>query len=388
MARRAGSLAAWPTALLVLLSVACRPEARPVSLARTPPMGWNSWNHFACDVSEQLIQETADAMAANGMRDAGYQYVVIDDCWQVARDSAGTIVADPQRFPSGIKALADYVHSKGLKFGIYTDAGLKTCQGRPGSYGHEAQDAKTYATWGVDYTKVDWCYADSLDAVRRYTVVRDAFRAAGRDIVLSICEWGQNHPWAWAPGVGNLWRTTGDIEDKWTSMLDNLDVNSQYPYAAGPGHWNDPDMLEVGNGGMTWNEYRAHLSLWAIMAAPLMAGNDLRSLNDSTRAILLNREVIAVDQDSLGTQGTLIAQRDAQLQVWMKPLADGSRAVALLNRSTQAAEIGTSLKRLGISATSATVRDLWAHADLGPVTDRVTATVPPHGVVMLRVGPR
>jgi alpha-galactosidase len=388
MTRRAGDLAGWTAALLALLSVACRPEARlGESLARTPPMGWNSWNHFACDVSEQLIRETADAMVANGMRDAGYQYVVIDDCWQVARDSAGTVVADSERFPSGIKALADYVHSKGLKFGIYTDAGLQTCQGRPGSYGHEAQDARTYAAWGVDYTKVDWCYADSLDAVSRYTIVRDAFRAAGRDIVLSICEWGQNHPWAWAPAVGNLWRTTGDIEDKWTSMLDNLDVNSQYPYAAGPGHWNDPDMLEVGNGGMTWNEYRAHFSLWAIMAAPLMAGNDLRSLDDSTRAILLNREVIAVDQDSLGAQGTLIAQRDGLLQVWMKPLADGSRAVALLNRSSGPADITTSLKRLGLSASSAAVRDLWGHADLSPVTDRVRATVPPHGVVMLRVKP-
>jgi alpha-galactosidase len=313
--------------------------------------------------------------------------VVIDDCWQVARDSAGTIVADPQRFPSGIKALADYVHSKGLKFGIYTDAGLKTCQGRPGSYAYEAQDARTYAGWGVDYTKVDWCYADSLDAVSRYTVVRDALRAAGRDIVFSICEWGQNHPWGWAPGVGNLWRTTGDIEDKWTSMLDNLDVNSQYRDAAGPGHWNDPDMLEVGNGGMSWDEYRAHFSLWAIMAAPLIAGNDLRSLNDSTLAILLNRDVIAVDQDSLGAQGTLIAQQNGLLQVWMKPLADGSRAVALLNRSEKPAEIGTSLKRLGITAKSATVRDLWAHADRDAVTDRVRVTVPAHGVVMVKIKP-
>ena len=388
MTRRAGGLAVWTVAGLLLALAGCRPVAtRQGNLARTPPMGWNSWNHFACDVSEQLIKETADAMVASGMRDAGYQYVVIDDCWQVARDSAGTIVADSQRFPSGIKALADYVHAKGLKFGIYTDAGLKTCQGRPGSYGHEAQDMRTYAQWGVDYTKVDWCYADSLDAVTRYTVVRDALRAAGRDIVFSICEWGQNHPWSWAPEVGNLWRTTGDIEDKWTSMLDNMDVNGQYPHAAGPGHWNDPDMLEVGNGGMTWDEYRAHFSLWAIMAAPLMAGNDLRSLNDSTKAILLNRDVIAVDQDSLGVQGTLITQRNGLLQVWMKPLADGSRAVALLNRSEQPAEIGIGLKRLGLTAASARVRDIWAHADRDPVTDRVLATVPAHGVVMLRVTP-
>jgi len=242
-------LAACTTALLL---PGCRPPSPSGDgLARTPPMGWNSWNHFGCDVSEQLIKETADAMAASGMREAGYEHVVIDDCWQVARDSDGTLVADPERFPSGIKALADYVHGQGLKFGIYTDAGLKTCQGRPGSYGYEAQDARTFAAWGVDYVKVDWCYADTLDAVTQYTRVREALRAAGRPIVFSICEWGQNHPWHWAPEVGNLWRTTTDIEDKWTSVLDNLDINSQYADAAGPGHWNDPDMLEVGNGGMS-----------------------------------------------------------------------------------------------------------------------------------------
>lgn len=373
------------SALLVLAGSGSRSLEN--GLARTPPMGWNSWNHFGCDVSERLIKETADAMAAGGLRDSGYQYVVIDDCWQVARDAGGTVVADPERFPNGIKALADYVHSKGLKFGIYTDAGLKTCQGRPGSYGHEQQDARTFAAWGVDYTKVDWCYADTLEAVSRYTKVRDALRAAGRGIVFSICEWGQNHPWRWAPDVGNLWRTTTDIEDKWTSVLDNLDVNSQYASAAGPGHWNDPDMLEVGNGGMSWDEYRAHFSLWAIMAAPLMAGNDVRHLDDSTRAILLNREVIAVDQDSLGAQGTVIWQQNGLLQVWMKPLADGSRAVALLNRSQAAAELGITLTRLGLGARSAAVRDLWAHADRGPVSDRVQATVPPHGVVMVRVSP-
>ncbi len=370
-------------AVLVLSGCEMRPQAN--RLARTPPMGWNSWNHFGCDVGEQLIKETADAMAANGMRDAGYRFVVIDDCWQVARDSSGTLVADPQRFPGGIKSLADYVHQRGLEFGIYTDAGRKTCQGRPGSYLHEPRDARTFAAWGVDYVKVDWCYADSLDAVTRYTTVRDALRAAGRDIVFSICEWGQNHPWLWAPEVGNLWRTTGDIEDQWTSVLDNLDINSQYAHAAGPGHWNDPDMLEVGNGGMTWDEYRAHFSLWAIMAAPLMAGNDLRRLDDSTRAILLNREVIAVDQDSLGVQGTLIQQQNGLLQVWMKPLADGSRAVALLNRSGAPAEFGITLKRLGLAAKAAAVRDLWAHADRATVDERVQTTVPAHGVVMVRV---
>jgi alpha-galactosidase len=359
--------------------------AQQRALARTPPMGWNSWNHFACNVSERLIRQTADAMVSSGMRDAGYQYVVIDDCWQLSRDAEGTIVPDPERFPTGIAALADYVHKKGLKFGIYTDAGLKTCQGRPGTYGHEAQDARTYAAWGVDYVKVDWCYADTLDAPTQYAKVSQAFHAVSRPIVLSICEWGQNAPWRWAGGVGNLWRTTGDIEDTWSSMLDNLDVSSQYSSAAGPGHWNDPDMLEIGNGGMTQDEYRAHFSLWAIMAAPLMAGNDLRTLDDSTKAILLNREVIAVDQDSLGVQGTLISQEKGALQVWMKPLADGSRAVAFFNRSDAPAEFGISLPRLGLSGKTASVRDLWAHADLGTVTDRIRVTVPAHGVVMVRV---
>lgn len=360
-------------------------DARPAGLALTPPMGWNSWNHFGCNVSEQLIRETADAMVSSGMRDAGYQYVVIDDCWQVARDKNGTIVADSTRFPHGIKALADYVHSKGLKFGIYTDAGLKTCQGRPGSYGHEVQDAKTYAAWGVDYTKVDWCYADTLDAPTQYATISAAFRHSGRPIVLSICEWGQNQPWLWAKGVGNLWRTTTDIEDTWQSMLDNLDVSSQYSAAAGPGHWNDPDMLEVGNGGMTPDEYRAHFSLWAIMAAPLISGNDLRTMDDTTKSILLNREVIAVDQDSLGVQGTLIYESKVGLQVWMKPLKDGSRAVVLLNRSEAPAEFGISLARLGLRARTATVRDLWAHKDLGSVKDDFRALVPARGVVMVRI---
>ena len=386
---RSSAVALFVLVPLALLGASPSPAAGQnaghAGLALTPPMGWNSWNHFGCNVSEQLIQETADAMVSSGMRDAGYRYVVIDDCWQVARDKNGRIVADSVRFPHGIKALADYVHGKGLQFGIYTDAGLKTCQGRPGTYDHEVQDAKTYAAWGVDYTKVDWCYADTLDAPTRYAKVSEAFRNSGRPIVLSICEWGQNQPWLWAKGVGNLWRTTTDIEDTWQSMLDKLDVSAQYSAAAGPGHWNDPDMLEVGNGHMTPDEYRAHFSLWAIMAAPLMAGNDLRALDDTTKSILLNREVIAVDQDSLGRQGTLIYESKAGLQVWMKPLKDGSRAVALLNRTEAPAEFGISLARLGLRARTATVRDLWAHQDLGAVTDHFQAKAPPHGMALVRI---
>jgi alpha-galactosidase len=326
-------------------------------------------------------------MAASGMRDAGYRYLVIDDCWQVARDGNGILVADSIRFPHGIKALADYVHSKSLKFGIYTDAGTKTCQGRPGTLGHEVQDARTFASWGVDYVKEDWCNAKGLVARDQYVKFRDALAHAGRPIVLSICEWGANQPWEWAPRIGNLWRTTDDISDEWPSMLSNLDQSAQHPSVASPGAWNDPDMLEVGNGGMTDAEYRAHFSLWAIQAAPLVAGNDVRTMNDATKAILMNREIIAVDQDSLGAQGILVSSGPPEIQVWAKPLADGSRAVALLNRSSVPAEIRASFRRAGLSADSATVRDLWEHRDLGTFAREYVDTVPSHAVVMIRVTP-
>jgi alpha-galactosidase len=326
-------------------------------------------------------------MVAGGMRDAGYQYVVIDDCWQVARDGAGTLVADSTRFPGGMKPLAEYVHARGLKLGIYTDAGRKTCQGRPGSYGHEEQDARTFAAWGVDYVKEDWCHADSLAAPERYAIFRDALARAGRPIVLSICEWGLNAPWEWAPGTGNLWRTTEDIDDSWASMLSNLDISGQHASVAGPGGWNDPDMLEVGNGGMTDDEYRAHFSLWAIMAAPLIAGNDVRGMSAATREILINPEVIAVDQDSLGVQGTLVGARPSELQVWMKPLAGGARAVVLFNRSSLQTVITAQWWQLRMPSRPAQVRDLWAHTELGSFRDRFSATVPAHGVVMVRITP-
>lgn len=358
------------------------------SLAPTPPMGWNSWNRFRCNVSEKLVREVAEALVKSGMRDAGYRYVVIDDCWQVARDKDGALLADAERFPGGMKALADYVHSLGLKFGLYTDAGRRTCEGRPGSYGHETIDARSFAAWGVDYTKVDWCHSEGLDAPTQYRKFRDALVASGRPIVFSICEWGRNQPWKWAPGVGHLWRTTGDIGDSWSSMLGILDQTAQHGHASGPGGFNDPDMLEVGNGGMTDEEYRAHLSLWAMLAAPLMAGNDVRSMSEATRAILTNREVIAVDQDPLGVQGTLIASNPPELQVWVKPLADGSKAVALLNRSALAASMTVSWPRIGLrEGQAAAVRDLWAHQDRGTGSGRWSATVAPHGVVMLRITP-
>ncbi len=369
-------------------------------LANTPPMGWNSWNKFGCNVSEDLIRQIADAIVASGMKDAGYQYVVIDDCWQVERDGNGNIVADPKHFPSGMKALADYVHAKGLKFGLYSDAGTKTCQGRPGSRGYEFQDARQYAAWGVDYLKYDWCSTSTQDARSSYEIMRAALDASGRPIVFSICEWGASRPWLWANGVGNLWRTTGDIQDRWQGkkewkpgdccsygMLDIVDQEVGLESFAGPGHWNDPDMLEVGNGGMTTAECRAHFSLWAILAAPLIAGNDLRDMKPEIREILANKEVIAVDQDPAGSQGRRV-RKNGDFEVWSKLMQDGSRAVVLLNRGTKDAEIGVPWEDLGYPAhLSAQIRDLWHAKDLGERKGMFSSTVAPHSVVMVTVKP-
>lgn len=365
-------------------------------LARTPPMGWNSWNRFGCDVSETLVREMAQALVASGMRDAGYRYVVIDDCWQVRRDQAGRIVPDPERFPSGMKALGDALHAQGLGFGLYSDAGTATCQGRPGSKGHESVDAETYAAWGVDYLKYDWCHTEGQDAREAYGRISRALRATGRPIVLSICEWGTSRPWLWASGVGQLWRATEDIQDCWDcarswggmGVSHIIDLMADlYPYA-GPGHWNDPDMLEVGNGGLSPAESRSHMSFWALFAAPLMAGNDLRSMTPETRATLTNPEVIAVDQDPLGMQGRRVLDRGAH-EVWMKPLADGSRAVILFNRGTETARLGVSWEQVGLAPdATALVRDLWARKDLGALPSRFETSVEPHGVVLIRVTPR
>jgi alpha-galactosidase len=336
------------------------------------------------------------------MKDAGYQYIVIDDCWQVSRDATANIVADPQRFPNGIKAVADYVHSLGLKFGIYSDAGTKTCAGRPGGLGHEYQDALVYASWGVDYLKYDWCNTlPGQDARASYKNIRQALDASGRPIVLSICEWGKNQPWLWGKEAGgNLWRTTGDIQDRWAGkkewspgnccsngMLDIVDENAELNAHAGPGHWNDPDMLEVGNGGMTTTEYRSHFSLWAIMAAPLIAGNDLRSMTPEIRDILTNKEVIAIDQDPMGRQGRRV-WKDGDLEVWGKQLKDGGRGVVLLNRGSAEREITVTWEQMGYPGhLSAAVRDLWAHKDLGKFTGKFSAPVESHGVVVVTVTP-
>ncbi len=380
---------------IIFLLVASDVKALDNDLALTPPMGWNSWNKFGCNVSEDLIKEIADAMVESGMRDAGYEYIVIDDCWQIGRDENGNIIADPERFPSGIKALADYVHSKGLKFGLYSDAGIKTCQGRPGSRGYEFQDARQYTVWGVDYLKYDWCHHGDQSAIASYSLMRDALQAAGKPIVFSICEWGSNKPWLWAEDIGNLWRTTGDILDCWDCRKEwggmgwthILDKQVGLEIYAGPGHWNDPDMLEVGNSGMTITEYRAHFSLWCILAAPLMAGNDLRNMTPEIIEILTNREVIAVDQDSFGRQGSKVKD-DGNFEVWSKELKDGSRAVVLFNRSKSDEKISVTWNEIGYpNHLYAKVRDLWLKKDLGKFTGKFSAKVPSHGVVMVKIAP-
>jgi alpha-galactosidase len=382
-------------AVFVLLAGGGEMRALDNGLARTPPMGWNSWNKFACNVSEDLIKQAADALVSSGMRDAGYQYVVIDDCWQVDRDAQGNIVPDAKRFPSGMKSLGDYIHAKGLKFGIYSDAGTGTCQNRPGGRGYEFQDARQYAAWGVDYLKYDWCNHSTQDSAASYAIMRDALKKSGRPIVFSLCEWGSTKPWLWAKDVGNLWRSTGDITDKWDTgkkqdglgVVQILDLQDGLQSFAGPGHWNDPDMLEVGNGGMTNTEYRAHFSMWCLLAAPLMAGNDIRTMTREIHDILTNKEVIAIDQDPLGREGRRVKGARG-LEVWARQLADGGRAVALLNRTAAEANISVAWTDLGYpDHLSAKVRDLWAMKDLGEKSGSFSAAVPSHGVVMVTVKP-
>lgn len=378
-------------------------QETPVSanLALTPPMGWNSWNKFGCNVSEDMIKGMADAVVKSGMKDAGYIYVNIDDCWQVSRDANANIVPDPQRFPHGMKAVGDYIHSLGLKFGVYSDAGSKTCAGRPGGLGHEYQDAVMYASWGVDYLKYDWCNTTTQDAKASYANIRKALDASGRPIVLSICEWGSHQPWLWGKEVGgNLWRTTDDIQDRWSGrhkwpegnccsngVVDIIDLEAELYSYAGPGHWNDPDMLEVGNGGLTDTEDRSHFSMWALLAAPLIAGNDLRNMRPEIHDILTNKEVIAVDQDPLGREGRRVA-KNGDLEVWAKQLKDGSRAVVLLNRGESEQKIPVKWDEIGYpDHFSAVVRDLWQHKDLGKFTGEFSAQVASHGVVMVTVRP-
>ncbi|MEU6796713.1 lectin [Nonomuraea wenchangensis] len=355
-------------------------------LARTPQMGWNDWNSFFCNVNESLIRQTADIMVSSGMAAAGYQYVNIDDCWSTkSRDAGGNLVPDPQKFPSGMKALADYVHSKGLKLGIYSSAGTTTCAGYPASLGYEQRDAALWASWGIDYLKYDNCGDhQGRTGLQRYTAMRDALAATGRPILYSLCNWGQENVWTWGMPVGNSWRTTGDIAANWNSVMGILDQQVGLEAYSGPGGWNDPDMLEVGVGSLTATEGRAHFSLWSLLNAPLIAGNDLRSMSAETRTILTNTEVIAVNQDWGGRQGHKISD-NGNLEVWRKPMSNGSVAVVLLNRGTSTSTVSTTASALGLGqASSYSVRDLWAHTTSSS-SGTISASVPGHGAAMYTV---
>ncbi|HUZ57763.1 MAG TPA: glycoside hydrolase family 27 protein, partial [Hanamia sp.] len=363
------------------------------NLAKTPPMGWNSWNAFHTDITEQKIKDAAQAMVSSGMKAAGYEYINIDDAWMdTVRDAEGRLQADPKRFPHGIKALADYVHNLGLKIGIYESAGTKTCAGYPGSLHHEKIDAETFAKWGIDYLKLDNCYNENESYRKRYSEMEQALLATGRPIVYSICEWGVKDPYQWAPAISNLWRTTGDISDNWNSMINIVDQQVGLNKYAGPGHWNDPDMLEVGNGGMTNTEYQTHFSMWAMLAAPLIAGNDLLHMTETTREILTNKEVIAVDQDPEGKEGYKIADNGDQ-EVWVKSMSDGSYAVLLLNRGMDRAFMTTTVEQVGLQkADSYKVVNLWEEGNSYQpksysTKDLIRASVAPHGVAMFRVWP-
>jgi alpha-galactosidase len=370
------------------------PQTAP--LAATPPMGWNSWNHFAEKVTDADVRAAADALVSTGMRDAGYVYVNVDDTWEGQRDDAGNIRAN-SKFPD-MKALGDYVHSRGLKFGIYSSPGPKTCAGYEGSYGHEQQDANTYAAWGVDFLKYDLCglrdvmgmHGPDFDRIKAAAMMKDAYLKmhqalvkTGRPIVYSICQYGMDSVWEWGAQVGgNLWRTTDDISDSFRSMALIGFSQAGLEKYAGPGHWNDPDMLEIGNGGMSPDEYRTQMSLWAILAAPLLAGNDLSKMDETTASILMNKEVIAVDQDSLGAQG----YRLGPLQTWVRSLSGGAKALAVFNFVTDDVPqpVTVDFKELGFTG-PVHARDLWAHKDLGVLQDSFTATPPKGGVVMLRL---
>ncbi|GHT08159.1 hypothetical protein FACS189426_03090 [Bacteroidia bacterium] len=394
------------TCLLALLCIPSMKAQKFEGLALTPPMGWNSWNKFACNIDETIIRGIADVMVETGLRDAGYIYLNIDDCWHGERDSLGFIQADPVKFPSGIKALADYVHSKGLKLGIYSDAGRKTCGGRPGSFGHEYQDALQYAKWGIDYLKYDWCETQNINPIGAYNLMRDALHAAGRPILFSMCEWGNSKPWTWAKNTGHLWRTTGDITNcfdcvsrhpgwvSWGTMqiLDMQDTLRKY---AGPGHWNDPDMLEVGN-GLTDNQNRAHFTMWSMIAAPLILGNDLRNMTPATKEVILNKEVIAINQDPLGVQGLKFLAADS-LEYWLKPLENDEWAFCILNRSKETV-INTTIdwqkfnlyddvsdKSTAFDSKVYNIRNLWTKKEEGNTASLKKVTIPAQDVVLYRL---
>ncbi|MCB0572291.1 MAG: glycoside hydrolase family 27 protein [Phaeodactylibacter sp.] len=375
-------------------------------LALTPPMGWNSWNTFETDINEQLVKDIADAFVSYGLKDAGYEYIVLDDGWMAReRDEAGNLVADPVKFPGGMKALADYIHARGLKFGLYNCAGSKTCAGYPGSRGHEYQDARTYASWDVDYLKYDWCNTARLNAEGAYMTMRDALHKAGRPVVFSICEWGDNQSWLWGKDIGHLWRVTGDISNCWDCEIGHgswsslgvwriINLRKGIRQYSGPGHWNDYDMMEVGN-GMTDAEDRSHFAMWCMLASPLVMGNDLRTAAAETVKTLTNKEVIAVNQDPLGVQGFRYTDADG-LEVWAKPLDNGEWAMAFVNMNDEPYELdldwkkqdisdGLNGRRLEAGKKDYHIRSLFGHKDMGTTGQPLRAVVGVHDVLMIRL---
>jgi alpha-galactosidase len=383
-------------ALLLLLSHSCPSVALDNGLGLTPPMGWNSWNRFHCDINETLIHSIADALVSTGLRDLGYRYVNLDDCWQTDRSrDTGKIIEDPHKFPSGMKTLGDYLHQNGLLFGLYSDSGLFTCQGRPGSLGVETIDAATYAEFECDYLKYDNCYSFMLPPQKRYETMRDALNATGRPIFFSMCEWGIQDPAKWAKPVGNSWRTTGDIGPNWRAIMQLTDQNEPlWPYA-GPGGWNDPDMLEVGNGDLTIAQQRSHFTLWAIMKAPLILGNDIRSVSKETLEIIGNKKIIAINQDKLGAQAHVVWSSPDKgttqgQQVWAGPLDGGAFVIVLLNRGeTDNVEVTVHWKDIpGFYAETTTMmlEDLW-HDLNTTATGSFTAKVLANDTVAFRATP-
>ena len=355
-------------------------------LGRTPQMGWNSWNHFHCSINQTIIEQTADAFIENGLDKLGYTYVNIDDCWAGSRDPNNNVVPEPKAFPD-FQGMIDYVHSKGLKFGLYSDAGTKTCAGRPGSLGYEEIDANTYAKWNVDYLKYDNCNNNNIPSQQRYTAMRDALNKTGHPIFYSLCNGGRDDVATWGSTVGNSWRTTHDISDQWDSMIERADLNNMVAKYSGPGAWNDPDMLEVGNGHMTATEYKTHYTLWSLMKAPLLIGCDLRNIDSESLSILRNSEVIAVNQDKMGIQGTK-RKTDGTNEVWAGALEGGAFAVVLLNRGKAASNVTASWSDFGLDPSKeAGVRDLWMRKDLGTMKGSVTAMVTSHGSVMYKITP-
>jgi alpha-galactosidase len=375
------------------------PLAPPQVVAQTPPMGWNSWNYFADKVDDKGVRAAADQLVATGMKDAGYVYVNIDDTWEGQRDASGVLHANA-KFPD-MKALADYVHSKGLKIGIYSSPGPKTCGGYEGSLGHELQDAQLYASWGIDYLKYDLCSfipdvmekqapKDHTAQMRlmqeAYQKMNKALQSTGRPIVYSFCQYGWDAVWEWAPATGgNLWRSTGDITPEWDRIYAIVSQQSGLESYAGPGHWNDPDMLEVGNGKLSLAENRTHFSLWAILAAPLLAGNDLTNMKPEIKAILTNRDVIAINQDSLGKQGVR-AYSDGEVEVWTRHLAGGALAIAVINVGSDRYSthpFHLNLAKLGLHGSQA-AKDLWTGKEL-ELTENQPIELPSHDVLLVRI---